>query len=420
MNVSTYKEIYGKDLTVRELVRGFREDSTTGRVVAFDGILNVRPEYQREFIYSPERQQSVIETIMKGYPLNVMYWAKTDDGFELMDGQQRTMSICRFHDMQQIIPTMDNGQVRNFTIDEFDEKSKETFYNYPVTVYICDGSEKEKMDWFRVINSEGLTLTQQEMRNAIYTSPWVTDAKKYFSDPKGSGMLSEGHLSNGHVYGDYVNVTSGASSEKENAVVRQKLLEIVLEWACDKHQLETGQKITIEEYMRAHKKEKNATALWRYFEDVMEWTRDMFPTYNKIMKKIPWGMLYNRYHEAAVENSDEKANQIIADSDELKNTSKAYEAVLTGNMKLLQPRSFDERDKNWAYKKQNHRCAICGNEFELDQMDADHIIPWSKGGTTTRDNLQMLCRECNIRKSNHDVKYTPWDKRVYEKHKDPE
>ena len=420
MKVKTFKEMFGHDLTIRELVEGFDENDVTGRVVAWNGQLNVRPEYQREFVYSSERQQAVIETVMNGYPLNVMYWAKCDNGYELMDGQQRTMSICRFRDMQQIVPIMENGHIRNYTYAEFDDEQQKKFMDYAVTVYICDGSEKEKMAWFRVINSEGLTLTDQEMRNAIYSSKWVTSAKEFFSAPKCRGYNSEGLLGNEHIYGDYLNVTPGANSEKENAVVRQKLLETALSWVTDSYNMTADEKIDIEDYMRMNRNLSDATALWRYFEDVMEWVKKTFPTYRKSMKKVNWGILYNRYSEKTPEDADAKVNAILDSSDEIKNPAKAYEAVLADDMRILQPRAFEDRDKKWAYKKQNHRCAICGNAFELDQMDADHIIPWSKGGTTTRDNLQMLCRECNIRKSNHDVKYTPWDKRVYEKYKDPE
>lgn len=416
MKVRTYEEVFGKKLTVKELVEGFTEDTKTGKVVAFGGKLNVRPEYQREFIYEAEKQQAVIETIMKGYPLNVMYWAKTDDGlYELMDGQQRTISICKFYDIQQIIPMLENGKVRNYTYDEFDDEMTEKFLNYPIEVYICDGSEKEKMEWFRTINIAGVKLTDQEMRNAIYAGPWVTDAKRYFSNPKGAGYLSEGHVSNGHIYGDYLNVTGGGSSEKENAVIRQKLLETVIGWAADAYNLEhPTEKIDIEDYMRMHRKDRNALELWRYYEDVMEWAKDTFPTYHKAMAKVQWGLLYNRYHGRTPVDANEKAEKLFADEDEIKNIRSAYEAVLADDMKLIQPRTFDLRDKKWAYEKQHHKCAYCHGEFELDQMDGDHIIPWSKGGKTERPNLQMLCRECNIKKSNYDTKYKPWDEKAYE------
>ena len=418
MKVQTYEEVFGKKLTVSELVEGFNEDTKTGKVTAFGGKLNVRPEYQREFIYGPEKQQAVIETVMKGYPLNVMYWAKTDDGtFELMDGQQRTISLCKFYDVQQIIPMLVNGKVRNYTFEEFDDEMTEKFLSYPIEVYICDGSEREKMEWFRIINIAGVKLTDQEMRNAIYSGPWITDAKRYFSNPKGEGFLSEGHTSNGHIYGDYLNVVGGASSEKENAVIRQKLLETVIEWATDAYNLalpEGADRIDIEDYMRIHRKDKNALELWRYYEDVLEWAKETFPTYHKIMAKVQWGLLYNRCHADTPADADEKAEKIFAEEDEIKNIRNVYEAVLKDDMKLIQPRMFDARDKKWAYEKQHHKCAYCHGEFELDQMDADHIVPWSKGGKTERPNLQMLCRECNIKKSNYDTRYRPWDEDSYE------
>ena len=178
MIVKTYEEMFGHKLTIGDLVKGFAEDTKTGKVTGFDGKLDIRPPYQREFVYEMDKQKAVIKTVLAGYPLNVMYWAKKDDGtFELMDGQQRTISICKYH-----------GDQYSVDIDVADKKMVKTFSNlgdrqqmfldYPVTVYICDGSEDEKLAWFRIINIAGVRLTEQEMRNAIYNGTWVTDAKR--------------------------------------------------------------------------------------------------------------------------------------------------------------------------------------------------------------------------------------------------
>ena len=414
MIVKTYEEIFGKKLTIRDLIDGFNENTKTGEVVAFGGNLNVRPPYQREFVYEIPKQIAVIDTVLKEYPLNVMYWAKSEDGkFEMMDGQQRTLSICKFAEDQFSIMLPIGGKDVPKTFNNLGSKTDD-FLDYPLTVYICDGDEDEKLAWFQIINIAGVKLTDQEMRNAIYNGPWVTDAKKYFSRVDGEGYLSEGHTSNGHTYGDYVNVVGGNKSEKENAIVRQKLLEIVLEWAVDDYNRQFGRKETIDSYMDARRKDSNARELWRYYEDVMEWVKETFPTYRKHMIGVEWGILYNKYHKTTPKNADEMANAIFTQAaDEISNPKGVYEAVLSKDIKFIHARAFDKKDTAWAYKKQAGICPYCKKHFEEKDMHGDHIYPWSKGGLTERANLQMLCTECNIKKSAYDIKFVPWDKKIY-------
>jgi len=423
LDIKTYEEIYGEKLTIKDLIEGFYEDEHTGRVVAFGGKLNVRPPYQREFIYEIPEQKAVIQTIMNGFPLNVMYWAKNIDNdgnitYELMDGQQRTMSICKFsEDAFSIKIKNANGEV-NKTFNELGSKTKD-FLNYPLTVYICEGEEDEKLDWFQIINIAGIKLTDQEMKNAIHTSKWTTDAKKYFSRIKGEGYASEGHIYNGHSYGEYLDVVGGTQSKDKKAVVRQYLLEIVLGWYIDKYNLEhSKENFTIDDIMKKCSREcEDAKDLWRYYEDVMEWVKKTFPTYRDKMKSIEWGKLYNRYKEKKNTDFDKKANELFEYGNEIE-TAKIYEAVLSNDFTLLNPRKFDRKkfanEFKIKYNEQNNRCPYCNKVIELDKMEGDHIKPWSKGGTTTADNLQLLCKICNIKKSNYDATYTLWDEKEYE------
>ena len=418
MIVKTYEEMFGEKLTIRELVKGFTEDTKTGKVTGFDGKLDIRPPYQREFVYEMDKQKAVIKTVLAGYPLNVMYWAKKDDGtFELMDGQQRTISICKYQGDQYSVEIEVADKQMSKTFSNLGDR-QQAFLDYPVTVYICDGSEDEKLAWFRIINIAGVRLTEQEMRNAIYNGTWVTDAKRYFSRVNGEGFMSEGHFSNGHTYGDYINVVGGKKSEKENAVVRQKLLEIVLEWAVDdynrKNNLSGTDKMTIDNYMDSHRRNPDARALWRYYEDVIEWVKATFPVYQDFMKYVDWGILYNQFHSSAPADAKDRVSKIMQSADEISNIKNVYLAVLADDLKYLNARAFDKKDMKRKYNEQSGKCAYCHNDFDNNEMHGDHIRPWSKGGKTEYGNLQMLCTACNIKKSAYDVVYKPWDTSIYE------
>ena len=415
MKVQTYEEVFGKKLTIEDLVQGFSEDTKTGKVVAFDGKLNIRPPFQRAFVYEDEKRNAVIDTILRGFPLNTMYWAKNGDGYELMDGQQRTLSICKYYSDQFSVDVDNAGKKSPKTFSGLVGGDRERFLKYPLLVFICDGDEKAKLEWFQVININGVSLTKQEMLNAIHNGPWVTDAKRYFSRVDGEGYASEGHISNGHTYGAYVNVEGGSKSEKENAVVRQKLLEIALSWATDAYNRKFGRKIEIEDYMSLHHGNPDAKELWRYYEDVLEWVKSTFPTYRTVMKGVNWGVLYNKYHNSTPADADEMVNNIISTAgDEISNLKGVYEAVLARDIKYIHARAFDKKDKVWAYNKQGGICPYCHKHFEIEQMQGDHIKPWSKGGVTERDNLQMLCIECNSKKSGYDTQFNPWDGKEYE------
>lgn len=367
--MSEKMKITPHQITVRDLTAGFEEDFETGSVVAYGGKLDVRPPYQREFVYNDKDRNAVIETVLKGYPLNVMYWAVRSDGtYEVMDGQQRTISICRYVDGQFSID--DKG-----TYFHHLKEKKDEFLNYQITIYFCEGTEEEKLEWFKIINIAGKPLTEQEMRNAVFTGPWLTDAKKYFSNPKGVA------------HGKWKNWLSGE-------VLRQDYLETALDWVS------SG---AIEDYMGKHQHDSDATELRLYFENVMNWTKTIFPSYRKEMKSVQWGKLYNRYKDgkySAIELEKEVA--ALMANDEVQKKSGIYEYVLSDRKidKMLNPRDFSQSERRTAYERQEGVCPICGKHFEFEEMHGDHIVPWSKGGKTELSNLQMLCTTDNIKKSN--------------------
>ncbi len=352
------------EMTVGEVAAGYVDNAEEG-VVGYGGKLNIRPRYQREFVYDDKKRNAVIDTIRKGFPLNVMYWVKNEDGtFEVLDGQQRTISFCRYvhNDF-----SLDNRAFHNLTDTE-----REQILNYRLMIYFCEGNDKEKLDWFRIINIAGEKLTDQELRNAVYTGPWLSDAKLKFSK---TGCPAYGLAK------DYV---SGSP-------IRQDFLETALKW------INNGQ---IEAYMSAHQHDPNANELWIYFRNVIEWVELTFTTYRKEMKGLDWGGLYNQYKDELIDTTAlEREIEALMIDDDVTSRKGIYPYVLTRNEKYLNIRAFTEGQKRAAYEKQKGICRNCGKHFELKGMEADHITPWSKGGKTHPDNLQMICLDCNRRKS---------------------
>lgn len=363
-------EIREKRIKIREVVENYSNDLEEG-VTGYNGRLNIRPKYQREFVYKDEQRDEVIRTILKGFPINVIYWSISDDGnYELLDGQQRTISFCEY--------IAGNFSVDNMYFSNLPSDIQEKMLDYELFVYICSGEESERLDWFKVINIAGEVLTDQELRNATYTGPWLTDAKRYFSK---TGCPADS------LAGDYLKGSS----------IRQEYLETALSWIGDKENL------VIEDYMAMHHKDPTAQELWSYFRSVIDWVQAIFPKVRPQMKGLPWGIYYNKHGNRKDLDPivlEEKVTYLMGDED-VTRKSGIYEYLLTGNEKLLSIRSFDNRDKLAAYERQNHRCPLCGKEYEFEEMHGDHIIPWSKGGKTTPDNCQMLCINCNIKKSNY-------------------
>lgn len=357
-----------RKVTVGEVCDGYFNDAEEG-VVGYGERLDIRPRYQREFVYKDRQRDEVIRTVMKGLPLNVIYWCKTgEDSYEVLDGQQRTISLCEYVD-------------GSFSVDDryfynLPEDQKRKILDYQLFVYVCDGTDSEKLDWFRIINIAGEQLTDQELRNAVYAGSWTSDAKRYFSK---TGCAAS------TLAGDYL---KGAS-------IRQEYLETAISWAA------AAEGKTIEAYMAEHQHDPSAVSLWNYFRSVIDWVQAIFPKYRKEMKGLPWGLYYNEHKDRT--DLDPRAleadvSRLMSDEDVTKKGG-VYEYLLTGRERCLSIRAFDDRMKRAAYERQKGVCPYCGQRFELSEMHADHIRPWSKGGTTTADNCQMLCRDCNLKKS---------------------
>ena len=352
-----------KKITIRELAQGYRDSAEEG-VVGYGGKLNIRPKYQREFVYKDKQRDAVITTINRNFPLNVMEWAVCDDGtFEVIDGQQRTISICQYVNGDF---AYDMRYFHNLQSDE-----QERLLDYELMIYLCSGSDSEKLEWFRTINIAGEKLTDQELRNAVYSGTWVSDAKRYFSK------------STCPAYGLGGNYLSGSA-------IRQEYLETAIAWIAEKDMH------NIEHYMATHQNDANAAELWLYFQSVINWVRLIFPKYRKEMKGVAWGVLYNRYGNepfdaVALEN---RVVELMQDED-VTNKKGIYTYLLTGDERCLSIRAFSDRMKREAYERQDGICPACGERFTLEQMEGDHITPWAEGGATTANNCQMLCRRCN-------------------------
>ncbi len=355
------------EITISEVVNGYTDSAENG-VVGYSGRLNIRPAFQREFIYKEKQRNEVLNTVRHGFPLNVMYWVKSNgDNFELLDGQQRTVSVCQYVNGEYSI----NYQYfHNLTSDE-----KHQILDYKLMIYICEGTDKEKLDWFKTINIAGEQLAMQELRNAIYTGEWLTEAKKYFS--KSSCPAS-------NVASDYM----------KGIAIRQDYLEAVISWISAKE----GKQI--EDYMAEHQHEPTANELWLYFTSVINWVKVTFPNYRREMKGLDWGLYYNKFGAGKYDPKDLE-NKILAliDNDDVTRHAGIYEYLFDGEERHLNIRAFSEKMRRTAYERKKGVCPVCKKHFEYAEMEADHITPWHEGGKTISENCQMLCKDDNRRKS---------------------
>lgn len=386
------------DITVADICKGFVYNEIEGKgLFGLSGKLTIQPEYQRNYIYADgKRDVAVIDSILKGYPLGLIYFNTVIDTdgerrFEVLDGQQRITSIGRFLTGKFAIKDQ-NGIEQYFSGLANDLRSK--IESTPLLIYECEGEESEIKEWFKTINIVGLPLRQQEVYNAVYCGQFVTLAKAEFSNSQNANVQK---------WSAYVS----------GVVNRQDFLERALEWVS------SSKGMSVEAYMSVHRRDDNITELKNYFTSVIEWVNSLFSGVEKEMCGLEWGRLYETYHKKAYDPSElwKRVQELYADP-YVKSRKGIFEYLLGGceDTKLLDVRVFDEATKKSIYKQQRadaeargiSNCPLCavGNNsnnikiWELKDMDADHVSAWSKGGATEPHNCQMLCKTHNRAKGN--------------------
>ena len=333
----TIKQI---EVTVGEITRGYVNNDELG-VRGYGGRLDIRPPYQREFIYNEREQQAVITTVLHGYPLNVMYWVRRGDDaecpYEVMDGQQRTLSLCEYVDGKF------SHEFKNFFNQPEDIRRR--ILDYRLTIYVCDGEPSEKLEWFKTINIAGKPLNEQEINNAIYAGPFVSDAKRHFSK------------SNCGAYRLAKDLVAGTP-------LRQDFLKKALEWIAA-HEMRQGRPQSVVGYMADHQHDPNANNLWSYFQNVINWAITNFDLrhFRKIMKGLDWAALYDRYHGQTLDTvALAKRISALMGDDEVQRQQGIIPYVLTGDERYLDLRAFPEGMKLAAWERQGHVCPLCGKE----------------------------------------------------------
>ena len=379
------------DITVEDVCKGFVYNEYEGKgLFGLSGKLTIQPEYQRNYIYADgKRDVAVIDSILKGYPLGLIYFTKVaEDKYEVLDGQQRITSFGRYVTGKFAINDI-NGIPRYFSGLAKDLQDK--IMNTKLTIYICEGTESEIKEWFKTINIAGIPLNEQELSNAIHSGPFVTKAKEEFSNSQNANIQKWGAYISGNV-------------------LRQDYLRTALEWIS---------KGNIDDYMSRHRYDNNITELKAYFSSVIDWISSVFSDVESEMRGLPWGELYEKYHKNSYDPSavSAKLRELYADF-YVKDRKGVYEYILGGcvDNKLLNIRIFDEPTKKSVYatqtdsakKKNVSNCPLCamGSDnnktrlWKLTEMDADHVTAWSKGGATDVSNCQMLCKTHNRAKGN--------------------
>ena len=379
-------------ITIKELCEGFQYNEYEGRgLFGLNGRLTIQPEYQRNYIYAEnngENEKAVIHSVLKGYPLGVIYFNTTPDRrYEVLDGQQRITSIGRY--VTGLFAIDLNDRPTYFTGLAHDRQ--ELILNTTLLIYLCDGTESEIKAWFKAVNIAGKPLNNQELLNAVYSGPFVTACKEVWSN---SGNAKQA------IWKTYIN-----GNPK-----RQDIMERALQWVS---------KGDVSAYMSAHRQDRDISEAKSYFDAVIGWASATFRTIYKEMRGLEWGRLYESYHNQPYDpqKTDRRVAALMAD-DCVEAKKNIFEYVLGGekDKKLLEVRVFDQRTKRAVYERQTKEakergvsnCPLCAvgdgpnhaRIYKLDEMDADHVTAWSKGGSTDAANCQMLCKTHNRSKGN--------------------
>lgn len=368
-------KIEAKNIAIRDIVAGFKDMGEDG-VVGYHGRLDIRPPFQREFIYKDAQRDAVIDTVIKGFPLNSIYWSVTgtdaetgEATYEVLDGQQRILSIAQFIDHPGGYSiTGDDG--RPYYFRNLDEDVQEAILNYELLVYVCDGTPEEKLEWFTTINVAGEKLNTQELRNAVFAGTWLTSAKRKFSR---SGCIAH------QVGKNYVKGTP----------IRQDFLQTALEWVSH------HEGVSVENYMEAHAHDEHAEPLWDHFRAVLEWVTSTFVVYHKQMKGVDWGTLYTLYGDQDYDTADiEDEVRLLLMDDDVSRKSEVFAYVLGRDEKVLGIRDFTEAMIREAYAVQGGACIECQELRPIEAMTAEREVAWVNGGATTASNCLLRCDAC--------------------------
>lgn len=380
------------DWTVGDICQGFLFDRNEGKgLFGLNGKLIIQPEYQRNYIYGDgKRDVAVVESLLKGYPLGLIYFVKnSDEMYEVLDGQQRITSFARYVNNSWPFAVELFGKPRYF--DSLDDDLRKRIINTKLTIYVCEGKPSEIQEWFETINIAGVPLVRQELRNAAYHGPFVTMAREVFSNTGNANM----NRWQTYVKGD---------------PKRQAVLEAALDWVSE------GK---IDDYMAQHRYDTNINELKNHFDTVVDWVDSVFEYTGSEMCGLEWGRLYRWFHKNAY-SKDKVAKRVntLLDDSQVSDKRGIFEYVLGGesDTRLLNIRVFDKKTTKAVYRKQTaeaeaqgvSNCPLCaiGHDanakriYKETEMDADHVAAWSKGGATDETNCQMLCKTHNRAKGN--------------------